>query len=83
MDSHYGAYISSQISSTCSDRQVFLRIEAIGIYHEVAIILVDGGRLASVTVIEELGKSFLFDVGYLMHVEPGAVTRQDYRLLPL
>ena len=54
MYSHNGADISCKISSTSSDGEVFRGIEAICVDHEVAVVLIDCWRFASVATIEEL-----------------------------
>lgn len=53
MYSHNGADISCKISSTGSDGEVFRWIEAICVDHEIAVILIDCWRFASVATIEE------------------------------
>ena len=53
MYSHNGANISCKISSTGSNGEVFRGIEAICVDHEVAVVLIDCWRFASVATIEE------------------------------
>lgn len=53
MDSHNGANISCKVSSAGSDGEVFGWIEAVGVDHEVAVVLIDCRGFASVAAIEE------------------------------
>lgn len=77
---HNRADISSQISPAGSDRQIFYRVETVCIDHKVSIIFVYSWGLASISVIEELREGFSFDAVDLVHVEPGAITREDDRV---
>lgn len=77
VDTHDGADISRKVPPTCRDSQVFGRVQAVCVDHEIAIVLVDGRGLASVTGVEELGQGLAFEVVYLMHIEPGAVAGED------
>ena len=73
MHPHDCTNISRKISSTGRDGKVFGRVEAVGVDHEVAVVFVDDGGFASVSVIEELGQSLSFKRVDDVHVEPGAV----------
>lgn len=75
VDAHNGAYISSQVTSTSSDRKVFLRIEPVSIDHKVPVVFVHGRRLAPIATVEEFGKSLFLNVRNLMHIKPGTVAR--------
>jgi hypothetical protein len=77
MDSHDGTHITCQVSATGCDGQILDRVQAVGVDHEVAVILVDCRSLAPVAVVEELGHSFPLDVMNGVHVEPCAVAWQD------
>src|SRR5258708_4879970 len=80
MDSHNSANISSQIPSASSDGQVLYGVQPVGVDHEVAVVLVDGWSLASVSVVEELWQGLSFDIIDVVHVEPAAVTWENYRV---
>ena len=77
MDSHDSANIASQISPACGHCEVFYGIQAVCVDHEVSVVLVDGWCLASIPTIEELGKRFLLEEMYCVHIEPGGVTGKD------
>ena len=80
VDAHDGADISSQVPPAGSDGQVLGRVEAVGVDHEVAVIAVDGGRLAAVAAVEELGQSLALAVVDVAHVEPGRIAGDDGRV---
>jgi hypothetical protein len=77
---HNGADISSQIPPAGSDGQVLGRVEAVGVDHEVAVVAVDGGGLAAVAAVEELGQSLALAVVDIAHVEPGRIAGDDGRV---
>lgn len=73
---HDGADVTGKVSPTGSDGQVFDRAEAVGVDHEITVVLVDSRSLASVSVVEELGHGLTLDAVDGVHVEPGTVARQ-------
>src|ERR1700709_2038692 len=78
--SHNSTNISSQISAAGGNGQVFNRVEAICIDHEISVVLVHSWSLTSISVVEEFRKSFSFNAVNFMHVEPGTVTGEDDRV---
>lgn len=53
MYTHNSTDIASKIPSTGGHSEVFDRIEAIRIDHEISVVLVNSGGLAPVAVVEE------------------------------
>jgi hypothetical protein len=80
MDAHDGADIASQIPSACRDGQVLDWIQAVGVDHEVAIVLVHGWSLTAVPAVKKFWQGFSFDVVDVAHIEPGAIAGQDDRM---
>jgi len=80
VDAHDGADISSQVPPAGSDGQVLGRVEAVGVDHEVAVVAVDGGRLAAVAAVEELWQGLALAVVDVAHVEPGRIAGDDGRV---
>ena len=80
MYAHNGADISSKISPASSDGQIFNWIETICVDHEVPVILVDGGGLASISIVEEFWKCLPFDIVDFNHIKPGAITWENDRV---
>ena len=78
MDTHNRTDVSSQVSSTCGDCQVFYRVEPICINHEIPVIFIYSWGFASISVVEELRECLSFDIVDLVHVEPRAVTWENY-----
>lgn len=76
MNSHDGANITRKIAAACSNREVLDGVQAISVDHEVAVVLVHGRGLASVTVVEEFTHRLALNVVDGVHVEPGAVAGQ-------
>ncbi len=74
MDSHDSAYISGKIPSACGDCEVFGRVEAVRIDHEVTVVFIDSWCLASVAAVEEFWEASLLGFVNRMHVKPGTVT---------
>lgn len=77
MDSHDGTDIPRQIPAAGRDGQILDGIQTVGIDHEIAVVLIDGRRLASVPAIKELGESLLLNRMDGVHVEPCRVTGED------
>ena len=77
---HNRADISCQISPASSDRQIFYWIQTICVDHEISVVLVNSGRLASIPVVEEFWESFPFDSVDFVHVEPCAVAWENDRM---
>lgn len=76
MDAHDGADIASKIAAASCDGEVLDRIETISVNHKISIILINSRRLATVSVVEELGERLPLNVVDLVHVEPSAITRE-------
>jgi hypothetical protein len=80
MNTHDCAYVAGQVAPTGCDCEVLDRIQPVGVDHEVAVVLEYGRGLASVSIVEELGKSLAFDVVDGVHVKPGAVAGKHDRM---
>lgn len=50
---HDGANVTGKVPATSSHSKVLRGVQAVSVYHEVTVVLVDGWRLASVSVVEE------------------------------
>lgn len=77
MHSHDGADIACQIPPACSDGKILDRVQPIGVDHEIAIVFVDCGGLASVASVEELWQRFLLQGMDGVHVEPCTVAGKN------
>lgn len=77
MDSHDTTDISGQIAPARSDCKIFVRIKAVRIDHEVAIVFIDRRRLAAIPIVEKLRHGFPLNVVDFVHVEPPRITRND------
>ena len=75
MDSHNGTDVASKISPASSDSEVFRWIEAVSVYHKIAVIFIDRWCLASVSAVEEFWKASLLSIVDDMHIEPSAIAR--------
>lgn len=75
--SHDCAHITSQVSPTGSQGEVFGRVEAITVDHKVAVVLVDGGHLGAISSIKKLGQGFFFQGVDLGEIEPGGIGGND------
>lgn len=80
MYTHDSADITSEISPTSRNSQIFDRVEAIGINHEVPVVLVNSWSFASIPVVEKFWECLSFDVVDLVHIKPSAVTWKDDRV---
>jgi hypothetical protein len=80
VDTHDGADITSQVSSAGCDCQIFDGVKTICVDHEVAVVLVDSWRFASIPVVEEFGHGLAFYFMDGVHIKPGAVARKDDRV---
>ena len=70
---HDGADVASEVAAAGRDGEILDRVEPVGVDHKVAIVLVHGGGLAAVPIVEELGQRLALDAVDRVHVEPGAV----------
>lgn len=77
MDAHNRTHITGKITATSSDSQVFDGVQAVGVDHEVTIVLVSCRRLAAVASVEELRERLLLDGIDGVHVEPVCIARKD------
>ena len=73
MDSHDSANITGKISAASSHSQVFNMVQAIGVNHEISVVLVDRWSLAAVASVEKLAHGFLLDRVNLVHIKPTRV----------
>lgn len=80
MHAHDGTDIARQIAAAGGDGKVLDRVQAVGVDHEVTVVLVYRWGLAPVPVVEELGQRFPLDVVDRVHVKPGAVAREHNRM---
>ena len=80
MHTHNSTNISSKIPPASRHGQVFNWVETICVDHEIPIVLVDGGSLTAIPVVEEFWEGLPFDIVDLAHVEPGTVTWENDRV---
>jgi hypothetical protein len=80
MHAHDGTNIASQVATAGRDGEILDRVQAVGVDHEVAVVLVHRRRLAPIPVVEELGQCFPLDVVDRVHVKPGAVAGENDRM---
>lgn len=73
MHAHNRTDIAGQIAAAGGDGKVLDRVQAIGVDHKIAVVLVYRRSLAPVPVVEELWQRLPLDVVDGVHVEPGAV----------
>lgn len=73
MHSHDGTDIASQIPSTGRDGEVFGRVEAVCVDHEVAVVLIYSRSFAPVATVEKLCHGLSLNVVNCVHVEPSTV----------
>jgi hypothetical protein len=74
---HYGAHVSREVAPAGSNSKILARVEAVGVDHEVAVVLVHVRGLATVSVVEEFRQGLLLDLVDGVHVEPCTVTWKD------
>lgn len=77
MDPHDCAHITSQVPSASRHREVLGRVQSVGVDHEIAVILIDSMRLASVAMVKEFWQSLDLGRVDIVHVKPGAIAGQD------
>ena len=77
MDAHDGADISGKVATAGGNRKVLDGVESIGVNHEISIVLVDGGSLAAVSAIKELGQGFLLYRVDDVHIKPGGIAGEN------
>ena len=80
MNTHNSAHITGKVATASSDGQVLNGVQSISVDHEVSVIFVGSGCLATVAAIEELGESFLLNGVDSVHVEPCGVAGEDDRM---
>ena len=54
MHAHNGAHVARQVPPAGSYSEVFRRVQPVSVNHEVTVVLIDSGRLAPISVVEEL-----------------------------
>lgn len=85
---HDGAHVSREVAPAGSNCKILARVEAVGVDHEVAVVLVHVGGLAAVSVVEELRERLLLYLVDGSHIEPCTVAWKDdgvclrYEVLP-
>lgn len=80
MHSHDCADIAGQITPAGSDGQILYGIQSVRVDHKVSVVLVDGGRLAPVAIVEEFRERLALNAVDRIHVEPSAVAGQHNRV---
>lgn len=77
VDTHDGADITGEVATASGDGQVFDGVQSICVDHEITVVLVDGGGLASIPAVEELCESLSLDGVDGVHVKPRGVAGED------
>ena len=73
MDTENSTNVTSQISSTGGESQVFFGLQSITINHEISPIFVHSRSLAPIPSIKELRERLALDGMDFCHIEPRAV----------
>ena len=77
MNSHNRTDISCQIPTAGGDSKILDRIQTIGVDHEISVVFINSGGLASIPAIKELCEGLLLNWMNGVHVEPRGITRED------
>lgn len=77
VDTHNRADISSEVSATSSDCEVFNGVQSVCVDHKISVVFISSRRLAAITAVEELCERLLLDRVDNVHVEPAGVAGED------